>query len=173
MWKNLLNEGSVLPSTKQITPSDRSDSNEGIGDRSEIGAEPASGQKKIWGDLDKNGKGFEGKFDTQGGSCTRMFASNTDAPKSTSGMRALKESAAGEDTGVMSGRHKPSAAAAPASPTICDVKGADTIHGGSDNNMDKKSKKNVVTESEILGATVAVVSSKLLTEMYQLNKFKK
>ena len=66
----------VLPSMKQITPSSRSNETEGVGDRSEVGRIPSKGQKKIFGNLDRQSTGQVGKLDTQGKeSPTTLFRS--------------------------------------------------------------------------------------------------
>lgn len=176
MWKALQEGSSVLPQLKQITPSDRTgvSGNEGIGDRSEVGKTPESGQKKIWGNLNAQSRGQEGKLDTQGKDSPQLFTSHKGATKeNTTGtstpsqykkMYAIKESANATETGVSSGKHKETTALS--NPTIKNVKGADTNHGGSCNASCKKSTP--VTESQLIGSTVAMVAAKTLNEAFNI-----
>ena len=187
MWKVLKEGSSVLPTLKQITPSERSSvsGNEGVGDRSEIGKTPESGQGKIWGNLNKQSRGMEGKLDTQGKSEPELFTDKKGATKTTVPgtytpskykemyKTKIHESANAEETGAQSGKHKVSAAANSSDPTIKNVEGADTQHGGSCNCGAPKPKKSCVTESQVIGSTLALVSAHALAEGFNLAPFMK
>lgn len=185
MWKALI-EGSVLSTMKQVTPSDRSDvsSNQGIGDRSDVGKDPSSGQSKIWGNLDKQSRGMEGKLDTQGSSDTKMFTSNegntqknetgTVTPNVYKQMYAIKENANAGSTGVMSGKVKSTAAAGSVvNPMVKHAEDADTTIGGSTNICDCKRKPSTITESDLFGVSISLIASKLVQESFGIKTFKK
>lgn len=178
MWKALQEGSSVLPQLKQTIPSDRSgvSGNEGVGDRSEVGKTPESGQGKIWGNLNHQSRGLEGKLDTQGKERPQLFTSHAGATKSNptgtstpstyKRMYSIKESANADETGINSGKHKTNSAID--DPTIKNVQGADTNNGGSCNCGSKKSKKTTVTESQVIGSTVAMVAAKTLNEAFNI-----
>ena len=166
MWKTLKEGSSVLPSMKQVTPSERSgvSGNEGTGDRSEIGKTPVSGQSKIWGNLNAQSRGMVGKLDTQGKESPELFTDKRGATKTTvpgtstpsvyKKMYAVHENAIGASTGQQAGKYKPSSAT-----------DGDTNHGGSSNcSCERGKKKTTVTEAQLIGSTVAMIASKLLSE---------
>ena len=181
MW-NVLKEGSsVLPTLKQVTPSDRAgvSGNEGVGDRSEIGKTPESGQSKIWANLNAQSRGMEGKLDTQGKSEPEMFTDKKGATKTTvpgtstpsvyKKMYAVQESANGDETGTSAGKHKAASVAATSGLEDKQVPGADTHHGGGCNCGCTKKKENAMTESQLVGSTVAMIASKMLSEGFGIS----
>ena len=172
MWEMLKEGSSVLPSMKNVTPSERSgvSGNEGVGDRSEVGKTPESGQKKIWGNLANQSRGMDGTLDTQGKSAPELFTDKRGATKTTNPgtstpdvykkMYTMHEGAIGGETGQKSGKLKVSGVNNNTGVEGKNVAGADTIHGGSCN----CSKKKPMTEAQLVGSTVALIASKLLSE---------
>lgn len=111
---------SVLPTLKQITPSDRNNIQDcGVGDRSDVGKKPVDGQNRIWGNLDKQSKGMTGTIDTQGKDKSVMFTDhknsrgqgNTGTFTPSKYKSMLSESSTGAQTGTLAGKNKISAAA--------------------------------------------------------------
>jgi len=180
MWKNLQEGSSVLPSMKQVTPSDRTgvSGNEGIGDRSDVGKTPTSGQGKIWGNLNNQSRGMVGKLDTQGKDAPEMFTDKRGATKTTNPgtstpgiykkMYAMHENANGKSTGQQSGKHKVAGVNNNSGISSKYVEDGDFRHGGSSNcPCGKKSKP--MTEDQLVGSTVAIIASKLLSENFGIS----
>lgn len=173
MWEMLKEGSSVLPSMKNVTPSDRSgvSGNEGVGDRSEVGKTPESGQKKIWGNLANQSRGMDGTLDTQGKSAPELFTDKRGATKTTNPgtsipgvykkMYTMHESAIGGETGQKSGKKKVSGVNNNTG-FQKNVRGADVTHGGFNNCSCRKDKP--MTESQLIGSTVALTASKFLSE---------
>ncbi len=174
----MLKEGSsVLPSMKNVTPSDRAGvaGNEGVGDRSEVGKTPESGQKKIWGNLANQSRGMEGTLDTQGKSAPELFTDKRGATKTTNPgtstpgvykkMYTMHENAIGGATGHKAGKLKVNGVNNNTGLSDKYVPGADTAHGGSCN----CSKKKPMTEAQLVGSTVALIASKLLSEGFGIS----
>lgn len=153
----------VLPSIKQITPSSGSNETEGVGDRSEVGRIPSKGQKKIFGNLDRQSTGQVGKLDTQGKESPTMFASHksccgsgaTGAEIPNKYKKMLHESACGKrSTGTGSGKQHPSTTNR-ISGTVDPVNvanKADTRHG----------EQKLISESEKLGSAISLLAMKAL-----------
>lgn len=176
MWERVLRENSsVLSTLKQITPSDRTNvsNNYGIGDRSDIGRKPVDGQSKIFGNLDKQSRGMEGKLDTQGKEKPELFTSHngnskdnnpgTFTPKVYNKMynQKIQESANSSETGVNSGKHKVNGVESGIRNKY--VIGADVNNGGGCN-CSKTKEKSALTESQVLGSIVALAASRSLME---------
>lgn len=151
---------SVLSSLKQITPSDRSGITDcGVGDRSDVGKTPVDGQRKIFGNLDKQSKGMTGEIDTQGKDKSTMFTSHNDSgtytPQKYKTM--LREEAVGESTGVSSGKNKVKAAAGSVtSPKYKD--GADTA------GCKCGKTHNTITESIKIGSALSIAAIQIFNE---------
>lgn len=176
MWERLLEASSVLPSMSQTVPSERSSvsNTAGIGDRSEIGRSPVSGQAKLLGNLNGQSRGFEGRLDTQGKSSPELFTSHkgstksndpgTYTPQSYKNMLRLNEAANGDETGIASAKHKHSSAAGYGNPLKTHT-GSDSINGGGCNKR-CCNKSESVTESQLMGSAVALAAIQTLSEMY-------
>ena len=176
MWKTLKEGSSVLPSMKQVTPSERSgvSGNEGVGDRSEIGKTPVSGQSKIWGNLNSQSRGMVGKLDTQGKESPELFTDKRGATKTTvpgtstpgvyKRMYAVHENANGYGTGQQAGKFKPTSATANTGMNKKYVPKADFKNGGSTNCACERGKKSTMTEAQLVGSTVALIAAKVLSE---------
>ena len=176
MWEALQEASSVLSTLKQTTPSDRSDvsGNQGIGDRSEIGKKPWEGQAKLLGNLNGQSRGMEGHLDTQGKSSPELYASHKGSTKTNDPgtytppvynrmyKQSINESVSKDTTGIQAGKHKISAAAG-AGATGFHSKTAvrgDTNFGGSCN----CGKSKPMTEAQLIGSTLAILSANALTE---------
>ena len=182
MWKTLKEGSSVLPSMKQVTPSERSgvSGNEGTGDRSEIGKSPVSGQSKIWGNLNSQSRGMTGTLDTQGKESPEMFTDkrgatkNTDPGTSTPGvykkMYAVHENANGMGTGQQAGKYKPASATANTGMSKKYAPKADFNNGGSTNCECERGKKSPMTEAQLIGSTIAMIASNLLSEGFGIRR---
>ncbi len=182
MWKTLKEGSSVLPSMKQVTPSERSgvSGNEGTGDRSEIGKSPVSGQSKIWGNLNSQSRGMTGTLDTQGKESPEMFTDkrgatkNTDPGTSTPGvykkMYAVHENANGMGTGQQAGKYKPASATANTGMSKKYAPKADFNNGGSTNCGCERGKKAPMTEAQLIGSTIAMIASNLLSEGFGIRR---
>lgn len=145
--------GSVLPSLKEINPSDKSISgNEGVGDRT-FGRNPLQGQNQILGNLDKQSKGMEGKLDTQGKSNTEMF---------TKRLNSIHESTIGAATGVAAVKQKTSAAS-----------GAVTTDINKKYVENCDSCKNLVTESLRIGSVISLAALRVFNESNGIQKLRK
>ena len=150
MWNNLklkvLKEedgnASVLPSMKQITPSDRSDANEGTGDRSEVGQCPQKGHSKIWGNLSSQSKGLDGNIDLQGKSSSEVV--NSKKTTLTESKRLLREVACEMSTGTGSEKNKESSST-----------GKTTGVGHS---------YKPISEAQVIGSTVAYAAMQIFNE---------
>ena len=176
MWKTLKEGSSVLPSMKQVTPSERSgvSGNEGVGDRSEIGKTPVSGQSKIWGNLNSQSRGMVGKLDTQGKESPELFTDKRGATKTTvpgtstpgvyKKMYAVHENANGAGTGQQAGKYKPTSATANTGMNKKYAPKADFKNGGSTNCACERGKKSTMTEAQLVGSTVALIAAKVLSE---------
>lgn len=175
--RKILREGSsVLPSMRQVTPSERSgvSGSEGIGDRSEIGKSPVSGQSKIWGNLNNQSRGMVGKLDTQGKESPEMFTDRRGATKTTNpgtstpgvykSMYAVHENANGAGTGQQAGKYKPTSATANTGLNKKYAPKADFNNGGSTNCGCEREKKSPMTEAQLIGSTIAMIASNLLSE---------
>lgn len=175
-WKRILEAASTLDTLNQITPSERSSvsNTAGIGDRSEIGKTPESGQSKIWGNLNSQSRGFQGSLDTQGKKSPELFASHkgntqpndpgTFTPAKYKKMLNMSESAVGGETGTQSGKYKESAASGRHNP-MNKHDGSDIRNGGSSNHNCRCKRCESVTESQLLGSTVALYASQVLSEL--------
>lgn len=182
MWETLKEGSSVLPSMKQVTPSERSgvSGNEGTGDRSEMGKSPVSGQSKIWGNLNNQSRGMTGTLDTQGKEYPEMFTSKKGATKSndpgtsTPGvykkMYTMHEAASGAATGQQSGKFKPASATKNSGVDNASAMDADTNHGGSSNCSCDRGKKSTMTEAQLIGSTVAMVAANMLSEGFGIKR---
>ena len=170
----MLKEGSsVLPSMKNVTPSERSrvSETEGVGDLSEFGRSPESGQKKIWGNLANQSRGMVGVLDTQGKSAPELFTDRrgvmrtndpgTYTPGVYQKMYTVHESANGGETGQKSGKLKVTGVNNHTGTQNKYVRGADIVNGGSCN-----CKNKPMTESQLVGSTIALFASKVLSEGY-------
>ena len=176
MWETLKEGSSVLPSMKQVTPSERSgvSGNEGTGDRSELGKAPVSGQSKIWGNLNNQSRGMTGTLDTQGKESPEMFTSKkgatkdndpgTSIPGAYKKMYTVHEAASGAATGQQSGKFKSTSATKNNGVNNASAMDADTNHGGSTNCSCDRGKKSTMTEAQLIGSTVAMIASNLLSE---------
>ena len=176
MWEILKEGSSVLPSMKQVTPSERSgvSGNEGVGDRSEVGKSPVSGQSKIWGNLNGQSRGMVGKLDTQGKESPEMFTDKRGATKTTDPgtstpsvykkMYTVHENANGAGTGQQAGKYKPASATANTGPNRKYAPDADFNNGGSTNCSCERGKKSPMTEAQLIGSTIALIASSVLSE---------
>ena len=184
MWEALQEASSVLSTLKNVTPSNRSDvaSTQGVGDRSEIGKSAVSGQHKIWGNLDGQSRGMDGRLDTQGKAAPELYATHQGSGQSNNPgtytppkykelyKERINESANASATGVGAGKHKASAASGSAHSGLGNkyVQGGDTHFGGSCNCSCGEGKKKVVTEAQLVGSAVALVGCRALSEAFRI-----
>lgn len=157
---------SVLPTMKQVTPSNRVGLNdEGVGDRSDVGKKPVDGQAKIFGNLNNQSRGMVGKLDTQGKDSPVMFTDHknskgcdcTGTYTPSAYKKMLKESSCGSESGVQAGKQKINTASGKNS-NVKYVENGDTNHSN-----------KVLSESDCIGSILTLSALQIFNESHNIN----